>query len=185
MSLVGAIAVGFLALAIFVFIHKMKWANLIDYTIAPLFLAIAIGKVGAFLSGAEAGTKTNFKIAIAYANLDGMRHLTPLYEAIFFFIGCYIAYRLLFQIRREKLSKGFNFLFFIWFFSLTYALFDFMKSDHLMIGAISVYQIVSLIALLTMSIYFIYYWRNFLIHLFHGNKTSSHHSVHQTPERTS
>jgi len=181
LSLPACIFGGFLVYWLFCLSRKMKMGTLIDYAVSPVLLALGIGKLGAFISGAEVGTITKFPVAIHYANYEGMRHLSPLYESILFFVASFIAYRLLFRIRRELLPKGFTALFFTWIFSFLYSIFDFLKGDHVIMFGISIYFVLSLIALLTSTLYFVYYWRNFLIHLFHVNKTNQR-NVHKKTE---
>lgn len=181
LSLPACIAGGLVVFWLFCLIRKVKMGTIIDYAVSPLFLALGIGKLGAFLSGAEVGTRTKFPLAIRYANYEGLRHLTPLYESLVFFIAAFIAYRLLFRIRRELLPKGFTALFFAWVFSLSYTVFDMFKDDHVIAFGVHVYFVLSLIALLTSTMYFVYYWRNFLIRIFHANKTTQH-SIHQKTE---
>jgi phosphatidylglycerol---prolipoprotein diacylglyceryl transferase len=159
LSLYGILFGGFLGLFIFSLFKKLKFFLLIDYFIPPLFLALAFGKLGSFFSGAELGTKTKFFLATKFAGFDGTRHLTPFYESLLFFLGCYLTYKLLFLIRKDKLFLGFLFYFFFWFFSLTYFLFDKIKEDHLYFFGLSFNLMVSKIILLTTTGYFLYYFR--------------------------
>ena len=64
---------------------------MIDYLVTPLFIALAFGKIGAFFSGVEIGTKTNFILKIKYVGFDGTRHLVGLYEGLMLVIGLFIA----------------------------------------------------------------------------------------------
>jgi len=163
LSLYGVFFGGFLGLLIFTLVKKIKFFLLIDYFIAPLFLALGFGKLGSFFSGAEVGTKTKFFLAVKYTGFDDLRHLTPFYESLFFFLGCYFAYKILFLIRKDKLHLGFLFYFFVWYFSLVYFLFDKIKEHHLYFFGLSFNLIVSQIILLTTTVYFLYYFRNQII----------------------
>jgi len=163
LSLYGAFFGGFFGLLIFCLLKKLKFFLLIDYFIPPLFLALAFGKLGSFFSGAEVGTKTKFFLAAKFAGFDGVRHLTSFYESLLFFFGCYLAYRLLFLIRKDKLFSGFLFYFFSWFFSLTYFFVDKLKANHLYFFNLNFNLIISQIILLTTTIYFFYYFRNQII----------------------
>jgi len=162
-SLYGFFFGGFLGLLIFTLVKKIKFFLLIDYFIAPLFLALGFGKLGSFFSGAEVGTKTKFFLAIKYVNFDGLRHLTSFYESLFFFFGCYLAYKILFSIRKDELHPGFLFYFLAWYFSLIYFLFDKWKEHHLYFFGLSFNLLVSEIILLTTTVYFLYYFRNQII----------------------
>ncbi len=140
---------------------KVKFIEAVDYFIPSAFVALAFGKIGAFFSGVEVGSKTSFLLKLKFVGTDGMRHLTPLYEGILFFIGAFIAYHLLFSIRREKFSKGTNLYFFLWFTGLVLASFDLLKERSVyLFSSISLNAFVSYVLLLTFSAYFIYYFRS-------------------------
>jgi len=140
---------------------KVKFSETIDYFVPSAFVALAFGKIGAFFSGAEVGAKTNFPLKLKYVGADGMRHLTPLYEGILFLIGGFIAYQLLFSIRREKFAKNINLFFFFWFVGLVLACSDLLKdSTAIMFSTISFNALISYFLLLTFSAYFIYYFRS-------------------------
>ena len=162
LSLYGGLFGGLAALWLFFVIKKIKFTEIIDYFISPLFLALVFGKLGSFFSGAEIGSKTKFFLSIKYVGFDSLRHLTPLYEAIFFILGTYLAYRLLFEMRKEKYSHGFIFYFFCWYFALTNFLFDKIKGDHLYFLGQSLNFFVSIILLLTVSLYFLYYFKSLI-----------------------
>lgn len=173
LSLYGAIFGGVLVFWLFLYFKKIKLAEVVDYFIPALFLALAFGKLGSFFSGAEAGTKTKFFLAVKYANFDGLRHLTPFYESLFFFLAVYFSYKLLFEIRKEKLFHGFLFYFFFWLTGLTYFLFDKIKANHLYFLGGSFNKMVSTILFLTFSFYFLYYFRNHITKVlkFYGRDT--------------
>ena len=128
-----------------------------------MFLALAIAKIGSFFSGSAVGTQTKFLLSFKYPSLDGARHLTALYESVLFFIGSFLAHRILMQIRREKLSNGFNLFFFLWYYCLVIVIFDPITSFRTEVWGISFNLLVSGLLLLTVSIYFIYYFRKFII----------------------
>lgn len=158
-SLIGSLAGFFLGFVLFCNLQKIKFMDVIDYVIPPAFLSLAIGKLGSFFSGAEVGEVTSFPLAVKYANFDGLRHITPLYESILLFIGAYIAFTMLYSIRRERLSRGFLFHFFLWYFAAVTTAFDFLRGERVMIYGYSFTLIVSALILLTFSLYFIYYFR--------------------------
>jgi len=163
LSLFGGIFGGFLGLLLFFSIKKIKLSELVDYFIAPLFLSIGIGKFGSFFSGSEVGTRTKVFFAVKYANMEGLRHLTPLYEGVLFFLGAFLAYKLLFLIRKNVYPKNFSLLFFIWFFSLVGSLLDGIKQYHLFIYTFSLNYVMSIFLLLTFSFYFLYYFRSLIL----------------------
>jgi len=180
-SLWGAIVGGFATLFVFLRYQKIRFFTVIDYFISPLFIALGFGKLGSFFAGSEIGTETTFFLALKYAGHPGFRHLTAFYEAVFFFIGAYISYRILFAIRREKMREGSGFFFFAVYFPLIYFLFDNLKGDRLYLlgqsfnGIVSavvlgISVIVLLISLKNTTFKNIGSFKNFKI--LNGNKTS-------------
>jgi len=165
LSLIGFIAGVLLFLFLYLSTKKIHFLEIIDYFVAPAFLVLTIGKLGSFFSGVEIGTKTKFFLAVRYVGFDGQRHLTALYESLLFLACFFLANRLLMDLRREKLRKGFLFAFFIWSFSLVSFLFDQLKEKHLYFVGKSLNWYVCGILLLTFSLYFIYYFRTFLVKL--------------------
>ncbi|OGK25392.1 hypothetical protein A3A46_00090 [Candidatus Roizmanbacteria bacterium RIFCSPLOWO2_01_FULL_37_13] len=163
LSLYGALIGGFFTLHLYFLLKKISFKETIDYFISPLFLALSFGKMGSFFSGSETGSETKFFISIKYFGYDGLRHLTPLYEAIFFLLGAFISYRLIFEVRKEKFVRGFVFYFFCWYFALTYFLFDKIKINHLYFLGYNFNEMVSIILVLTFSVYFLYYFRGVLL----------------------
>lgn len=158
----GFVAGIILTLAIFCSVRKIEYMNLIDYSVPPLLLAIAIAKLGAFFAGSLIGTQTRFFLSLAYPNLDGMRHLTALYESILFFAGSFFAFKILRSIRRNNLFEGFNLLFFVWYFSLITVLFDPITAFRPMVQGIGFDLIVGGVLLLTSSVYVIYHFRKLI-----------------------
>ena len=159
MSAIGLIGGFFMTLYLFCAWNKYSFFKLVDYVIAPFFLALAIVKLGSFFSGSEIGTQTKFFISLKYPSLDGARHLTPLYESILFFVGAYLAHQIMKRVRREKYTEGFNLMFFLWYYGLVSALADPITSFKTVLHGYSFQLIISLFMLLTVSIYFIYYFR--------------------------
>ena len=183
LNLYGFLVGGFLTLYLYTLIKKMRFAEVVDYFVPAVFLALGFGKLGAFLSGAEIGAKTSFPVALRYIGADGYRHLTPLYEGLFFFAAAFLTYKLLFSIRRDRYHKGFNFLFFIFYFAAVYAVFDILKVDRIMIFNVSVNLALSLVLLLTFGLYFLYYFRSSVFGIFkhiklpYGKQT--HKGIHK------
>lgn len=159
LSMLGIVLGGFLTFYLYTRSKKIKFTEIVDYLIPAIFLALAIGKVGGFFSGAEVGKQTKFFLAIRYVNFDGLRHLTALYEGLMFFLGAYLTYRMIFAIRREKYRKGFTFIFFLWYFSLVYFVFDRLKEFHVYVFGWSLNFVLSGVILLTFTVYFLYYLR--------------------------
>lgn len=159
----GAIVGFLLFLLAYTKAKKIPYSRLIDYVVPPMLLALAIGKMGAFFSGAEVGSQTTFFISLAYPNLDGQRHLTPLYESFILFAGSYLTYRILMDIRREKFYEGYNFLIFWLIYSFTLVITDPIKSFKLIWNGMSVNMLLHGVILLTGTICVLYYFRTSLL----------------------
>jgi phosphatidylglycerol:prolipoprotein diacylglycerol transferase len=159
-TLYGVLLGSIVTFILFCQIKRIKFSEVVDYIVPSLFLAVGIGKLGSFFAGTEVGTKTKFFLALKYVNFDGFRHLTPLYEAVIFFIAGFISYKFLFAIRREKLWHGITFYFFCWVFSIVYFAFDPLKSNKTLVMGQSVNWAVSLSLLLTFTLYFLYHLRS-------------------------
>jgi len=174
LSVYGAIGGGALALFLFFLSKKISFKSIGDYFVTPLFIALVFGKLGSFFSGSEVGAVTKFFLKIKYVGFKEYRHLTSFYEALLFMIGAYISYKLLFEIRKEKLQKGFLMYFFLWYFSLALFVFDKMKVVTLYFLGYSFNRVVSAILLLTTSVYFIYYFKDVITEFvkIYGNKAS-------------
>ncbi len=181
-SLIGAI-VGF---GLFGLSRRISLMEIIDYVASPLMLAVAIGKLGSFFSGAEVGARTSFVLSIRYANFDGLRHLTPLYESILFFIGVFILYHLMFSIRRQNYRKGFSLYFFSWYFALVYLIVDRIKNTRYYIGGFSFNETLSAVIVIITTAYFIYYFRksftNLLLRYGQKNKQTIHNKSGEETE---
>lgn len=172
MSIYGAFFGFFLSILAFFSLRKIKFLEIVDYFITPLFISLVFGKFGTFFSGAEVGTKTVFLLKTKYLGFEGWRHLTPFYEAIFFIIGAFISQKILMEIRKEKFFPGFLFYLSIWYFSAVYFIFDKIKINHLYLSSYSFNSLVSIILLLTISFYFVYYFRSNILSFFkiYGSK---------------
>lgn len=155
----GALVGFFVTFVLFCRSRKLKSNEVIDYLIPPVLLGLAIAKLGAFFAGSEIGTLTQYPVGIIYASVDGTRHLTPLYESFLFFLAAFAAYRLLMEVRRTNLTKGFLTPFFLFCYSFIYLVTDWIRFDRYMVSDISLYMIVSLVLVLTTTGYFLYYFR--------------------------
>lgn len=162
---------------------KIKFTEAIDYFVPSAFIALAFGKIGAFFSGVEVGSKTNFLLKLKFVGVDGLRHLTPLYEGVFFFVGAYFAYQILFSIRRDRFSNGTNLYFFLWFTGLILSCSDMLKEQSVFIyKTLSLNALVSYVLLLTFSAYFIYYFRS-SVHTYVKNIFKGFHKKSQGTSR--
>src|SRR3989344_1713551 len=153
---------GFLCFFLFIRSKKIPFIKVIDYGMPGLFLALAFMKFGAFLSGSEIGSPTNFFLKMIYVGQKESRHLTGIYEGIFFIIGAYCVQRILFLVRREKLPHGFGWYFFISFFSLAYLLLDKIKAHPLYFVGFSVNFGISLLLVVFFFLYFLVFFHRII-----------------------
>lgn len=163
-GLLGFIGGALLFLLIALKRKDIPFSKIIDCLTPALFLGIGIGKLGSFLSGTEIGTKTNFYLNLIYQNIDGRRHLTSLYEAILFFVFSFFAIYILKIIRRDGLSHGFNGYFLLFGVSFVNVFFDGLRSFRAFLPNTSItFDFgLSIILLLTTTIYLFYYFREFI-----------------------
>jgi phosphatidylglycerol:prolipoprotein diacylglycerol transferase len=164
LSLFGALFGGFLFLFLFCKSRKISFMHLADYLIGPVFLALAVAKIGSFFGGIDIGQKTNFIIATKYLGVDGLRHPIALYESLFFVFGVYFSFKILMSIRKNLLSEGFSFYFFIFYFSLTNLLLDKLKVHQLYFFGASFNLWVAGALVIIFGIYFLVIFRKNLIH---------------------
>ncbi|GAB4219720.1 MAG: prolipoprotein diacylglyceryl transferase [Candidatus Microgenomates bacterium] len=148
---------------IFTKINKLKYLEVVDYLMTSFFIALVLGKLGGFFSGAEVGTKTSFFLKTKYLGYDGLRHLTAFYEGLFFIIAAFFSQKILLEIRKEKFFKGFVFYLSVWYFALVNLLFDKIKENKLYFLGLSFNFLVSLILVLTIGGYFVYYFRSAIL----------------------
>lgn len=129
LSLPGALLGGFLTLRIFTKYMRLPFMEVVAYAVPPLFLALGIGKLGAFFAGTSIGSLTSFPLHVAYMGYTGLRHIVGVYEAIILFIGFYVSQKMLLNYRRDKIDVGSLFSFFIGVVALAYIVLDFLKAD--------------------------------------------------------
>jgi len=99
-SFFGAIAGGFLAVAVFARRHRLSLARIAD-TVAPgLALAAAVGRIGCALNGCCYGLPTAGFWGVFTRFAPGLRHPTQLYESAAYFVT--FGFLLWWQGRRER-----------------------------------------------------------------------------------
>lgn len=175
LSLYGFVAGILVCLYLYFQYKKIKFREAIDYFVPAGLIALGFGKIGAFFAAVEIGSKTRLPIAMKYVGATGMRHLTPLYEGILFFAGAFIAYKLLYAVRRGTHPKGAVAAFFCWYMAFILGVFDLIKDRRTMIFSnISLNMALSGILLLTFTALFLYYFRSFIFSPFskHGKSNT-------------
>lgn len=137
-SLYGGLVGGFFFFFLFLRSKKIPFLTIIDYQMPGLFMALAFGKMGAFLSG------------------DGQAEI---YEGLLFLLGAYLAHKILLAVRRERVSSGFAWYFFGWYLATVYALLDNLKTDHLYFLRLNFNLTLSVFISTLFSLYFIIFFR--------------------------
>ena len=169
-SIYGFLIGAFFSLRLYFKTRKIDVLESFDYVIPAVFLSLGLGKLGSFLSGSEIGSKTNFIASIRYPGFEGGRHLTSFYESLLFLLFSFLAYKLLYAIRRGKFQKGMNYYFFWLIFSLIYLVFDLFKTNKALLFGISFNLLISAVILLTFSLIFIYHFRSLIFKNLNLNK---------------
>jgi len=182
-SVYGGLFGLFLGMKLFFRIKKIPFNEIVDYFIPPLFLSLAFTKIGNFFSGSEVGTPAKFFLSVRYVGADGFRHLTPFYEGLLFFLGVLITHRFLFAIRRGQYPKGFNGYLFCWYFAVVYLVFDKLKVYRLYLLGYSFNRSISLILLLTVSFYFLYYFRSLIYNFLYDNVKNTYQIIHRSAKK--
>ncbi len=127
---------------------KIDFFEFSDYVVPSLFLFVAISRLGSFFDGTFPGIKTG-----------GFRHPVALYSALLFFVGSFLANRILYAIRKESFSKEFPLIFFVWGYSLVVITMHFLTDPLVLLTEIKAEYWAFLILLLTSCFYFVYYFR--------------------------
>lgn len=134
-GLIGAIAAGY----IFCRKKKLEFYDLADIAVAPVALALALGRIGNFMNAELYGKITNVGWCIDYSknkfmeNLpDGCRHPSQIYESLknlIIFLG-------LWTIKNKKLPKGFLFWTFVTLYGFLRTMVEFFRQPDEQIGFI-------------------------------------------------
>lgn len=187
LSMFGALLGGFLALFIYTRPKKISILDLSEYFVSPLFLALTIGKIGSFLSGADIGTKTSFLLSVKYSGVEGMRHITALYEAALFFIGFLITYRILFTVRRDRAHAGTSLMLFILYYGLVELILDNLKQNHLYLAGLSFNSVAGAVFFIVGTIFLLTTYRGNIVlitkNLFPKKRKHDTHKSHEDSSR--
>jgi len=109
-SFFGAIAGGFIAVAVFAWRHRFNLWRVADTVSPGLALAAAVGRIGCFLNGCCYGLPTEGFWGTLTRFAPGLRHPTQLYESALYFL---IFFFLLWWQSRSAKAKGQLFLTFV------------------------------------------------------------------------
>lgn len=152
LSMMGFLVGCFLTLALVTRITKLPYFEVVAYCIPSLFLAITIGKIGAFFAGTTVGSVTKFPLHIQYVGFEGLRHITALYEAFFMLVGFVISQRLLMNYRREHIDESSILSFFIVVTALSQLILDNLKEDIVYFSNLRITVAISAILFVALSL---------------------------------
>lgn len=136
LSLIGGLVGGVISILLVSRFLKFSPSEVLAYLVPPAFLALAIGKLGAFFGGTVVGTETEFFLKAEYVGYEGMRHLTAVYEALLLFVGFLLSQKALMSYRRSKLRVSTVISIFVIIVSLSMIVLDFIKVDPLYLGSL-------------------------------------------------
>lgn len=112
--------------------HKFKFYELADIVIIPVFLGLALGRIGNFINGELVGRITDLPWGMNFEGYEGLRHPSQLYESgkniLIFLILIF-----LFQYK-SKLKAGSYFWLGIMFYGLFRFFIEFVREPDLQLG---------------------------------------------------
>ena len=144
LSFFGGLLLATIADFIYIKIKKLDFWKIADILAVPLALGISIGRVGAFLSGANPGLPTTLPWGIEFQNVK--THPTALYHAVTDFL----TFTILLAVEKkekikEKFKEGFIFLLFLAFYGISRFAVDFFRDYGTNLSLILLSRIVPLL----------------------------------------
>lgn len=164
----GASFVGFVfgfIITLFVISYKKTGSiyKFTEYYLAPLVLAFSIAKLGSLFAGIDVGTKTTIAASVKYIGYSGLRHITPLYESLLYFISFLLLRSMMFKVRREEFKSGSVFFLFLLVIGCILLLLDNIKQNHIYFGPIPLNFAFGIVTFCAGFIYFILFYRNAIL----------------------
>lgn len=153
LSLYGFVAGALIVFSLYFRSKKTSTLDALNYFVPPAFLALAIGRMGNFISSAR------------WTNIG---------ESLLFFLGSFVTYKIMLTLRRGKYPAGFNLYVFAWYLGLVSIVFE--------SKIFSFNGIISVLLLLTFSFYFLYYFRSLLVKGLKKYGTHHQFRVHKKTE---
>ncbi len=157
----GALFGSIIVLYVFFRQKKIKFSQVIDYFMGPLFVALGFSFLGSFFS--QSPLQINF-----------------FYQGLFFFLAYYPAQNILFSIRKELYPSGFLFVFSLWYISAIYFLFDKWEINWLYLKELNFNNLTSILIFFLTTFYLIYYFRSKIIN--YGK--SAYQKIYRGAEKT-
>lgn len=112
--------------------HKFNFYELADLGIIPVFIALALGRLGNFINGELVGRITTLPWGMQFENYAGLRHPSQLYE----FGKNILIFGILLFLLKFKFKRGTYFWLGILFYGLFRFLIEFTREPDLQIGFI-------------------------------------------------
>lgn len=138
---------------LFLFTKREKWDfwQTADIAVFGLSLGQVIGRIGCFLNGCCFGIQTDLPWGVVFVGLEGRRHPTQIYEALFvlfiFFLLLKLErrYRLFswYKGKSDKAAPGFLALSYLIFYNFGRILLENLRGDSLYWGRVRSAQLVS------------------------------------------
>ena len=127
-GLLGVILAGYL----FCRKNKFNFYQLADIVIVPIFIALALGRLGNFINGELVGRISDVPWAMEFEGYPGLRHPSQLYE----FAKNILTFGILYYLLKYKLKQGTYFWLGIMFYGLLRFLIEFTREPDIQIGFI-------------------------------------------------
>lgn len=151
-------------LGLFFFTKREKWDfwQISDMVVFGLALGQVIGRIGCFFNGCCFGIETDLPWGVVFVGLEGKRHPTQIYEALFVLLIFFLLlklerrYRLFswYQGKSDKAAPGFLSLVYLIFYNLGRIFLENLRGDSLYWKGIRSTQLISflifLVALVTL-----------------------------------
>lgn len=151
MSIFGGLVLSLLFIIVYLAVNKIKILRAIDKLMIFAVIGFIIGRIGCvFGDGGHLGKQTNLFFGFIYQGVG--RHLTALYEIIFFLALFFV---LLYLRKKYSFKIGLQFSVFLVFYGLFRFFIDFLRTDTIYYG-LTVAQYLSIASFL---IGLIIFWR--------------------------
>ena len=102
LSIHGGIIGSLIGIWIFCNKNKLQFLHVLDVSVIPLALGIAIGRIGNIINGELYGPVTNVSWCVKFMTAEGCRHPWPLYESLYMLV----IFVVLLKLNAKKLKTG-------------------------------------------------------------------------------
>lgn len=135
-----------LIIAAYFFCRKknISLLHLADIFVVPLAFAQALGRIGNFINGELYGTVTSLPWGMKFSGAEGFRHPSQLYEVFYNLV----IFSFLFLKRNKKFPAGSLLAWFLILYSIFRFLTEFVREPEVMIGPLTIGQVLNVFMLL-------------------------------------